>query len=61
MYIVNNTHIDTVDHKFLVAGISSMECEEDIGMIEKTKKTVQYVFVPDHWIMAVTSTNRCGN
>lgn len=58
MYIVNSTHIDTVDHKFLVAGHSFMECDEDFGIIEKSKKSVQYVFVPDHWITAVASASR---
>lgn len=58
MYIVKNTHIDCVDHKFLVAGHSFMECDEDFGIIEKTKKTVQYIFVPDHWLTAVASAHR---
>lgn len=58
MYIVKNTHIETVDHKFLVAGHSYMECDEDFGLIEKTKKNLQFVFVPDDWVSAVASANR---
>lgn len=58
MYIVKNTHIETVDHKFLVPGHSYMECDQNFGLIEKTKKQQQYVFVPDDWVKVVTGTSR---
>lgn len=58
MYTVQNTHIETVEHKFLVPGHTFMECDEDFGLIEKTKKSLQYVFVPDDWIHAVAKTHK---
>lgn len=58
MNIVQNTHIETVDHKFLIAGHSYMECDEDFGLIEKSKKHLQYVYVPDEWVSFVASANR---
>jgi hypothetical protein len=32
-YIVTNTRIRTVDHKFLISGHSFMECDQDFGII----------------------------
>lgn len=58
MYIVKNTNVETVDHKFLVPGHSYMECDQNFGLIEKAKKQLQYVFVPDDWVKAVAGTSR---
>lgn len=58
MSIVQKTNIETVDHKFLIPGHSYMECDQDFGMIEKSKKKHQYVFVPDHWISAIAQANK---
>ncbi|KAG8316405.1 hypothetical protein J6590_051501 [Homalodisca vitripennis] len=57
MYIVKNRHIEIVDHKFLVAGHSYVQYNEDFGHIEKTKKKIQFVFVPDDWVTAVASAH----
>lgn len=58
MYTVQNTHIETVEHKFLVPGHTFMECDEDFGLIEKTKKSLQYVFMTDDWIHAVAKIHK---
>ncbi|KAK9720959.1 hypothetical protein QE152_g21812 [Popillia japonica] len=58
MYIVNNTNIETVDHKFLEPGHTYMECDEDFGLIEKHKRHIQYVFVPNEWTKAVQETSK---
>lgn len=58
MYIVKSSNIDKVDHKFLIAGHSYMQCDQDFGIIEKTKKNLKYVFVPDDWISAVAAAHR---
>lgn len=39
LYIVRNTNIETVGHRFLVAGHSYNECDQDFGLIEKKRST----------------------
>lgn len=56
MYVVNNTNINTVDHKFLEPGYTYMECDEDFGLIEKHKRYIQYVFIPSEWTKAIKET-----
>lgn len=40
LYVIRNTHIDTVDHRFLLAGHSYNECDQDFGLVEIKKKNV---------------------
>lgn len=37
-FVVSNTPVETIDHKFLVSGHSFMECDQDFTIIEKAKK-----------------------
>ena len=45
------------DHKFLVrsqiSGHSYMEYDQDFGVIEKSKKRTQHVFVSNDWVNIV--------
>ena len=52
MHIISTTSIAEIDHKFLISGHSYMECDQDFGVIEKSKKRTQYVFIPDDWIQS---------
>jgi hypothetical protein len=47
-----------VGHKFLILGHSFMECDQDFGIIEKSKKKNQCVFVPDDWTKIVANANK---
>ncbi|XP_050294278.1 uncharacterized protein LOC126734626 [Anthonomus grandis grandis] len=57
-HIVQTTSVCTVDHKFLVSAHSYMECDQDFGLIEKSKKKNQYIFVPDDWNKVVPLASR---
>ncbi|CAH1983743.1 unnamed protein product [Acanthoscelides obtectus] len=57
-HIVQTTSICRIDHKFLISGHSYMECDQDFGLIEKSKKKNQYVFVPDDWSKIVAQASR---
>lgn len=57
-YIVLYTQIETVDHKFLVSGHSFMECDQDFGLIEKTKRKTSFVFVPNEWMDIVAKSSK---
>jgi hypothetical protein len=57
-YVVNSTHLETVDHKFLVSGHSYMECDRDFGLIEVLRKKSTNLFVPDDWMTLVTKASR---
>lgn len=57
-FIVSNTQIETVDHKFLVSGHSFLECDQDFALIEKCKKNSSFVFVPQDWYTLVSKASR---
>lgn len=58
-YVIRNTNIQTVDHKFLVSGHSFMECDQNFGLIENAKKNSdREVFVPEHWETIVAKANK---
>lgn len=59
LYVVEKTHIETVEQKFLVVGHSFMECDQDFDIIEKSKKrTHQQVFVPSMWADMIAKSSR---
>lgn len=59
LYIVKNTRIETVTHRFLVSGHSYNECDQDFGLIEvKKKKSQRYMYVPKDWVDLVASSSR---
>jgi hypothetical protein len=35
-----------------------MECDQDFGIMEKSKKKNQYVFVPDDWTKIVAKASK---
>lgn len=57
-FIVSNTEIQTVDHKFLVSGHSFLECDQDFALIEKFKRNSSFVFVPEDWYSLVAKASR---
>lgn len=57
-YIVRFTPIETIDHKFLISGHSYMECDQDFGLIEKRKRAVGVVYMPDDWVNLVRQTSK---
>lgn len=59
LYIVRNTNIETVDHRFFVCGHSYNECDQDFGLIELKKKRCQKnLYVPQDWMELVSSSSR---
>ena len=59
LWVVNNTQIETVNHKYLMSGHSFNECDQDFGIIEKAKqKNEKEIFIPQHWEQAVSKSSR---
>lgn len=58
MYISKFTDIEIIDHKFLEPGHTYMECDEDFALIEKHKRHVPYIFIPDDWTRAIKETSK---
>lgn len=59
LYVVNKTHIKTVDHKFLLPGHSYNHCDRNFGMIENTKRNSKRgVFVPNDWSDIIAQSNK---
>lgn len=59
LYIVRNTHIESVDHRFLISGHSYNECDQDFGLIEKKKKQCKRdLYIPEHWSELIASSCR---
>lgn len=48
LYTVSNTHIQTIEHKFLESGHSYMECDSMHSAIEHAKKNTD-VFLMNVW------------
>ena len=61
LYVISNTQIETVEHKFLVSGHSFMECDQNFGVIEKKKKTTGYVFAPKDWARLIKNSSKKFN
>lgn len=55
----NRTHLEVIDHKFMVSGHSHLECDVDHGLIEKQKKKLQIpVSHPHDWYQLVRSVGK---
>lgn len=55
--VKNSTHLETIDHKFLVPGHTHMECDADHALIEKKKKKSKMpIFHPHDWMQLVRQT-----
>lgn len=54
------THIQLIDHKFLVPGHTHMECDYDHSVIEKAKKKVQALHLPRNYYQMVRSAGKKG-
>lgn len=57
-YIVTNTNIKSVDHKFFIPGHSYSECDQDFSVIENAKKNATHVFLPEDWHKIVAKASR---
>lgn len=54
-----NTHLEIVDHKFLISGHTHLECDVDHGLIEKQKKKLQVpISHPYDWYQLVRSVGK---
>lgn len=59
-HVVNTTHIEQVDHKYLLSGHSYNDCDRNFGVIERARRnTGTGIFIPEHWMNIVAkSSNR---
>ncbi|KAG8337493.1 hypothetical protein J6590_022527 [Homalodisca vitripennis] len=59
MYAVKDSScLECIDHQFFEPGHSFIECDEDFGVIEKYKKQVPYMFIPNEWKQAIGRASR---
>ncbi|KAJ8889449.1 hypothetical protein PR048_008948 [Dryococelus australis] len=59
LYVVNKTHLEPVDHKFLFPGHSYNHCDRDFAMIHNTKRNWKRgVFVLNDWSNIIVQSNR---
>lgn len=56
MFCVKATCLQEVHHKFLEPGHTFMACDRDFGLIEKVKRKIPQVFIPEHWIKVIQSS-----
>lgn len=57
--VVKNTHVEIVDHKFMVPGHSRMECDSDHAQIEKFKKRHDTPISHSHdWAQMIRLVNK---
>lgn len=56
MYLTQSGRFDVVEHKYLVPGHTYLPCDRDFGLIEKKKRQVPFIYVPDHWMELVKKT-----
>ena len=49
-YLVQSGIFETIEQKFLASGHTYLPCDRDFGLIEKKKRGVSHIFVPDEWI-----------
>lgn len=58
-WIMQNSGIDKIDHKFMVPGHSHLEVDTDHGLIEKKKKkTDLQIYHPHDWMQLIKSSSR---
>nr|CAH7737821.1 unnamed protein product [Callosobruchus chinensis] len=52
------TTVHSIDHKFLVSGHTYLACDRDFGLIEKSKKSFNEIFVPSDWIKVIINARK---
>lgn len=59
-FIVNHSDfiVTEIDHKFLCSGHSYLPCDQDFGLIEKSKKNYPNIFIPDDWHQVIKSARK---
>lgn len=50
LQIIHSGRFESIEHKFLLPGHTYLPCDRDFGLIEKQKKKVQYLYIPEEWI-----------
>nr|XP_047139760.1 uncharacterized protein LOC124815282 [Hydra vulgaris] len=59
MYIVRTTHIEEVDHKYLLSGHSFNDCDRNFGTIERARRNIGTgIFVPEHWMDVTAKSSK---
>ena len=62
LFLENNPHIKSIDHKFLTPGHTHMECDVDHAAIErKKKKTGMKIHIPRDWYQFVRSVGKANS
>lgn len=58
-YVVNTTHIETVDLKCMSTGQSYNHCDRDFGRVENAKRnTKRGVLVSDDWVEMIAGASK---
>ncbi|CAG9762722.1 unnamed protein product [Ceutorhynchus assimilis] len=47
-----------IHHKFLEPGHTFMECDQDFGIIEKVKRKIPQIFIPEHWRTVIQESSK---
>ena len=50
--------VSRIDHKFLCSGHSYLPCDQDFGLVEKSKKYHSNIYVPNDWEVVVRTTRK---
>lgn len=58
MFLVKSTKIQEIHHKFLEPGHTFMECDQDFGIIEKVKRKIPQIFIPEHWRTVIQESSK---
>lgn len=61
MFLVKSTRLQEIHHKFLEPGHTFMECDRDFAIIEKAKRKIPQVFIPEHWANVIETSCRKFN
>ncbi|XP_050305149.1 uncharacterized protein LOC126742537 [Anthonomus grandis grandis] len=62
LVLMQLTHLESVDHKFLVPGHTHMECDSDHSVIERKKKKYEYpINHPRDWFQLVRLCRQANN
>lgn len=55
----NELHnVNSIEQKFFVPGHSYNSCDRCFGVIEKARKSVENVYLPDDWYSIIRGTTR---
>lgn len=58
-WVMQNTPVQTIDHKFMISGHSHLEVDTDHGIIEKKKKKTDIeIYHPHDWIQLIKSSGK---